>query len=276
MAVHLPRLGRSADSAAVRHITGLLVALLLAAFAGCGSESPPTEARTPVPTLEATVTRLTATSQAPTSTPATPTTTPSGRGGGATVASVVDGDTIKVSITGTVQTVRLILIDTPEVFGGEECFGRAASDFTKQLLPAGAPVTLEKDVSETDRFDRLLRYVWLADGRMANEVIVAEGYATLSTFPPDVKYVDRIRAAERQAREAGRGLWAACSASAPVPTVGPTTQPGNCSPSYPDVCIAPPPPDLDCKDVPYRRFRVLPPDPHRFDGSDNDGLGCES
>ena len=60
--------------------------------------------------------------------------------------------------------------------------------------------------------------------------------------------------------------------------VQPTVQPpsrGNCDPSYPDVCIAPPPPDLDCKDIPYRRFRVLPPDPHRFDG-DHDGIGCES
>jgi hypothetical protein len=48
----------------------------------------------------------------------------------------------------------------------------------------------------------------------------------------------------------------------------------NCDPSYPTVCIPPPPPDLDCKDIPYRRFRVLPPDPHNFDG-DHDGIGCE-
>lgn len=48
-----------------------------------------------------------------------------------------------------------------------------------------------------------------------------------------------------------------------------------CDPSYPTVCIPPPPPDLDCKDIPFRRFKVLPPDPHRFDG-DHDGIGCES
>ncbi len=48
----------------------------------------------------------------------------------------------------------------------------------------------------------------------------------------------------------------------------------NCSPSYPDVCIAPPPPDLDCKDISYRNFRVVAPDPHRFDGNKN-GIGCE-
>ncbi len=49
----------------------------------------------------------------------------------------------------------------------------------------------------------------------------------------------------------------------------------NCDRSYPDVCIAPPPPDLDCKDIRYRNFKVLSPDPHHFDG-DNDGIGCES
>ena len=60
----------------------------------------------------------------------------------------------------------------------------------------------------------------------------------------------------------------------PPPTAAPA-QAETCSPSYPGVCIPPPPPDLDCGDISYRRFRVLPPDPHRFDG-DHDGIGCES
>lgn len=54
----------------------------------------------------------------------------------------------------------------------------------------------------------------------------------------------------------------------------PTRDPATCDPSYPSVCIPPPPPDLNCGDIPYRRFTVLPPDPHNFD-SDNDGIGCE-
>lgn len=63
---------------------------------------------------------------------------------------------------------------------------------------------------------------------------------------------------------------------APPPTAAPTSPPAaNCDPSYPTVCIPPPPPDLDCGDIPFRRFQVLPPDPHRFDG-DNNGIGCES
>jgi hypothetical protein len=79
--------------------------------------------------------------------------------------------------------------------------------------------------------------------------------------------------------------------TSPAPRPGPTTtttpaQPptttttrGNCAPSYPDVCIPPPPPDLNCADIPYKNFRVLwnvpDPDPHHFDG-DHDGIGCES
>lgn len=55
----------------------------------------------------------------------------------------------------------------------------------------------------------------------------------------------------------------------------PSQAQSNCEPSYPDLCLAPPPPDLDCKDVPYRNFRVLPPDPHHFD-RDLDGIGCEA
>ncbi|MDQ3875587.1 MAG: hypothetical protein M3322_08610 [Actinomycetota bacterium] len=53
-----------------------------------------------------------------------------------------------------------------------------------------------------------------------------------------------------------------------------STRGGRCDPSYPTVCIRPPPPDLDCRDIPHRKFRVLAPDPHHFDG-DKNGVGCE-
>lgn len=72
------------------------------------------------------------------------------------------------------------------------------------------------------------------------------------------------------------------AAPTPVPTAAPTPVPtaappaANCDPAYPTVCIPPPPPDLDCGDISFRRFTVLPPDPHGFDGNDNDGIGCES
>jgi micrococcal nuclease len=160
------------------------------------------------------------------------------------------------------------------------CFGREASDRNKALVE-GKTVLLEKDVSETDRFGRLLRYVYVGD-EMVNQLLVFEGYAQVSTFPPDVKYQDQFSALQQQARTAGRGLWGPACAPTPVsPTAappspsGPPPSSGHCSPAYPGVCIPPPPPDLDCPQISHRRFQVLPPDPHRFD-SDADGIGCES
>jgi len=71
---------------------------------------------------------------------------------------------------------------------------------------------LEKDLSETDRFGRLLRYVYTTDGALFNEVPVQEGYATVDTFPPDVKYVERFTQSQKEARDGNRGLWVACLA----------------------------------------------------------------
>jgi micrococcal nuclease len=91
---------------------------------------------------------------------------------------------------------------------------------------------------------------------MVNEVLVDEGYASVATFPPDVKHQERFIAVQQQARDAGRGLWGPVCAPTPEPTVPPVivqlTQPpptqGDCDPAYPTVCIPPPPPDLDCGD----------------------------
>ncbi len=150
----------------------------------------------------------------------------------AKVVSVVDGDTIKVEReSGQVKTVRLLLIDTPETRDPNdpvECYGAEATKRTKAMLPKGRTVYLEKDVSDTDRYKRLLRYVWFKgakDGKayLANELLVKEGYAALSTYPPDVARVEQIRDAEREARAEERGLWAACGgidtplADAPAP-----------------------------------------------------------
>lgn len=118
--------------------------------------------------------------------------------------------------------------------------------------------------------------------------MVLDGYAVVATFPPNLRYVDRFVDFQRQAREANRGLWSRCGgADAPLTTTTSqalrSTPPragisggGGCDPSYPGVCIPPAPPDLDCPDIPHRRFQVLPPYPHRFDGNDDDGLGCET
>ncbi len=131
----------------------------------------------------------------------------------ARVTRVVDGDTIHVDLDGVDTTIRLIGIDTPEREGPythEECFGRQASAYTERAL-AGRAVQLEFDAERTDRYDRTLAYVWL-DGALFDEQIVADGYAVVATFPPNVKYVDRFLAAQRAAREGGRGLWGSCPA----------------------------------------------------------------
>jgi micrococcal nuclease len=320
----------------------------------------------------------------------------------AMVVSITDGDTIRVRVGGAVEPLRLIGINSPEP---GECFAAEAAAILEWLAPPGSTVWLTTDVSDRDRYDRLLRHVWV--GRLnLGEELVRRGAALARDYPPDTSLSGRFHAAQEEAKRLGLGLWAkdACGPSAGyevvitkveadapgndhenlngefvvirnqgamgvdmtgwvlkdesashryrfpdgftlaagasvtvhtgcgndtssklfwcsskgavwnnegdtaflldhhgnlvhslswVPPTTTTTRPrtttttkpkqggsggsggGNCHPSYPTVCIPPPPPDLDCGDIPYRRFKVLPPDPHRFD-RDKDGIGCES
>ncbi|BDG61945.1 thermonuclease family protein [Caldinitratiruptor microaerophilus] len=211
----------------------------------------------------------------------------------AKVVRAIDGDTIEVEhVSGPKlpsTRVRLIGVDTPESTTQVEPYGKEAAAFTKRELESKT-VWLEKDVSETDKYGRALRYVWLREppaeptpqdlrSGMFNAILLVRGFAQQATYPPDVKYADLFREFAAEARQAGIGLWAPPPKPAPpepAPARPQATAPprGNCDPSYPTVCIPPPPPDLDCKDVPYRRFSVVGADPHRFDG-DHDGVGCE-
>ena len=213
---------------------------------------------------------------------ATPSTTPSPEFGAAPsnlvpaqVVDVVDGDTIKVSIGGNIYTVRYIGIDCPETHHpqrGLEWLGPEAAEQNRHLVE-GKTVSLEKDISETDKYGRLLRYVWLGD-LMVNAELVRLGFAQVATYPPDVKYQELFLRLEQEARAAGRGLWATRPAPTATPDIPGLPERADCSPCYPSVCIPPPPPDLDCPEIPYRRFQVVGCDPHRFDG-DHDGIGCE-
>jgi len=153
----------------------------------------------------------------------------------AQVVNIVDGDTIDVLIEGGEYRIRYILMDTPETHGGTEPFGPEASAANAALV-AGQTVWLEKDVSETDRYGRLLRYVYLADGRMVNEELLRQGLATVATFPPDVKYVERFLAVQAEARAGGVGLWAepGLAESEPAPTAAPAAP-------EPAPTVAPPP-----------------------------------
>lgn len=121
------------------------------------------------------------------------------------VLRVVDGDTIKIEGD---EVVRYIGIDAPETVHPSkpvQCYGKEASEKNRELVE-GKEVFLEKDVSETDKYGRLLRYVWLGE-TLVNEYLVREGYAQASSYPPDVKYQDRFIEAQRLAREEEKGLW---------------------------------------------------------------------
>jgi micrococcal nuclease len=123
----------------------------------------------------------------------------------ARVTKHTDGDTLWLSGIGK---VRLIGMDTPEVYGGVECYGREASAFVKRLLPLGSRVSYRLGVDPRDRYGRALAYVYLDDGRMLNMVLVRRGFAQPMTIPPNVELADRFVAAARDARGRGVGLWA--------------------------------------------------------------------
>ena len=161
-----------------RPLLALVFAAMLAA-AGCSGSSPATPSPTPAPAGALMVTR------------------------------VIDGDTIVVD---TVGTVRLIGVDTPETVDPREpvgCFGREASAFTREVA-SGKMVRLDYDVDRFDRFERTLAYIYLPDGTFLNAALVQQGYGRAYTVFP-FRYREEFRALEREARDARRGLWAACT-----------------------------------------------------------------
>ncbi|MBA7513271.1 hypothetical protein ES705_05282 [subsurface metagenome] len=116
------------------------------------------------------------------------------------VSKVIDGDTIRLE---NGETVRLIGIDTPETVHPSkavEYYGKEASDFTRMMVE-GKQVKLELDVQKLDKYNRLLAYVYLKDGTFLNSELVKEGYAKVSTYPPNVKYADLFTKLQKEARE---------------------------------------------------------------------------
>jgi micrococcal nuclease len=121
----------------------------------------------------------------------------------AEVSQVIDGDTIVIE--GGFH-VRYIGIDTPEVHPQLEASGMEALQANRELVE-GKEVRLERDVSETDKYGRLLRYVYV-NGILVNAELVRQGLAYARAYPPDTKYQDYLEELETEAREAGRGMWA--------------------------------------------------------------------
>lgn len=133
-----------------------------------------------------------------------------------TVVRVVDGDTILVEVDGARERVRYIGLDAPEVANAEngtpaEC-GSDAARVANEALVMGSSVGLERDISDRDRFGRLLRHVWLLDGedRLVGALLVADGAVEARSYPPDTGRDGQLDALERAARDAGAGIWGAC------------------------------------------------------------------
>jgi micrococcal nuclease len=130
--------------------------------------------------------------------------TAAGAGAGTcVVARIVDGDTL---VCAGGERVRLLLIDAPEL--SQAPFGAAARQALEALAPPGTRLGVEHDVRPIDRYGRTLAYLWLADGRMVNEELLRAGVALVAVYPPNVRHVERLRAAVAEARAAGAGLWA--------------------------------------------------------------------
>ena len=139
-----------------------------------------------------------------------------GGGGGdlrkrATVTDIADGDTIEVRQRGRLRDVRLVGIDTPEVFFGAECGGAEASDSIKRMLEVGDRVTLIRDPTQDNRdaFDRLLRYVERGDRDIGRRQ-VRQGWAKVFVFESPFRRVGKYRKAESRARADDRGVWDRC------------------------------------------------------------------
>ena len=206
------------------------------------------------------------------------------------VIRVVDGDTIDVFLdSGVTDRVRLLGIDTPEISSankrGEygditdiECLGAWGSTAHEMMdeLVGGAEVTLllDRTAGRRGSFGRLLAYV-LIDDIDINALLVSAGLARVYTEGTSVREREYV-ALQNAAMGDGVGLWSCGRGTDSNIRTQSDTEDGNgCDPSYPSVCIPSPPPDLDCGEIQFRRFRVTGRDPHRFDG-DKDGIGCES
>lgn len=150
----------------------------------------------------------------------------------ARVVQVIDGDTIEVEIDGQVRTVRYLGIDCPEA----DCdMGIVASDINRALVE-GKRVELEKDISETDEYDRLLRYVYVG-GVLVNAELIRLGYAHAVTLPPDLAHADEFLQLEQAARLEGQGMWGLDQSPTPVP---PTPQPATSTAVPPTPTLVPP------------------------------------
>lgn len=127
---------------------------------------------------------------------------------------IYDGDTVRID---TGEKIRLLGVDAPEMNWGEgepDFYAWEAFEYTKEIL-LGQLVYLEYDEVKEDKYGRTLAYLFLADGSFFNEKLLEEGYARLLLIPPNLKYSDKLKEAEAEARNAGRGIWSTADEEIP-------------------------------------------------------------
>ena len=193
--------------AAAAGVALFVVIIAVAILSGTGEPSAPSAVATTNTPPTSTTAAVTTTTAPPTSTTVAVTTTLAPPEGSerAVATRIIDGDTIEVDIlSGAVDTVRLIGINTPE---SGECFAQEASVALETLL-SDEVFTMTSDVSDRDQYDRLLRYLWLDRGVFVNEIMVRGGFAQARDYPPDSQYAQQIAEAQAQAQAEQLGLWA--------------------------------------------------------------------
>ena len=185
----------------IRYLGAILALFLLVSAIGCAAPAAtpsPLPSPSQIPTPSPTPTPMPTTPPAPSPAPKTQ----------ITATRVIDGDTIEVDIAGTIYKVRYIGIDTPELDDkrAEYCaLAQEATRYNRQLVE-GKTIRLEKDVSETDKYGRLLRYVHV-DDTFVNAELVRKGLAWAKAYEPDTKYQEILEEAEAAARQDKTGIW---------------------------------------------------------------------
>lgn len=155
-------------------------------------------------------------------------------GDDAKVTRVINGDTVEVKINDIGFTLGYLGIDATE---GTQCYARQAATYNTRLV-SGKVIRVEREVSDFDAAGRLLRWIWLPDGRLVNEELVRLGYVTAASVTPDSKYQARLLAAQKIAQDAKYGIWRACPGMLITPTV--SAQVSSVACPSPNVCITAP------------------------------------
>jgi endonuclease YncB( thermonuclease family) len=279
-------------------VPGLVLGIVMVTATGLASVD---QERSPTATTTTLAVEAATTSQATTTTTATPSTTTVAVLAPeiATVASITDGDTIRVIRTdGSNVPVRFIGIDAPEPY--KPCSAEATAYLTQRL--EGQDVYLVPDVSDRDMYDRLLRYVYVGED-FINQEMVENGFAVAMEYPPDIAHADELAEAEERANADGDIPCSTTTTATPTTTttvapttttVAPTTTTApaptttappasNCHPAYSSPCVPADVSDVDCAggsgNGPYYVngpvYLSGTADPYGLDGNDNDGIGCE-